>query len=107
MNKALIQFLTRGGFLKLKNPDVSTVLRACLSSLSASPAEFVLANLEDLWNETRPQNVPGTWNERPNWQRKARLTLEQVLQSPDLKETLQRLDTVGRETARSGNGSKT
>ena len=50
---------------------------ALLKWLKASPAEIVLINLEDLWAETRPQNVPGTSSERPNWRRKARLSLEQ------------------------------
>ena len=31
-----------------------------LEHLAASPARMVLVNLEDLWRETEPQNVPGT-----------------------------------------------
>jgi 4-alpha-glucanotransferase len=38
----------------------------------------MLVNLEDLWLEPAPQNVPGTWHERPNWQRKARFSTEEI-----------------------------
>jgi 4-alpha-glucanotransferase len=36
-----------------------------------SDAPITLVNLEDLWGETRPQNVPGTLDEYPNWRRRA------------------------------------
>ena len=49
-----------------------------LTWLKASPAEITLVNLEDLWLETRPQNVPGTSTERPNWRRKSKLNLAQI-----------------------------
>jgi 4-alpha-glucanotransferase len=64
------------------------VFQACLAWLGASPAEVVLVNLEDLWLETHPQNVPGTSTERPNWRRKARLTIEQIQRAPGLREAL-------------------
>jgi len=32
----------------------------------------IQASYDDLWLEALPRNVPGTWQERPNWQRKAR-----------------------------------
>jgi 4-alpha-glucanotransferase len=54
------------------------ILEACLRWLRASPAELVLVNLEDLWEEENPQNVPGTSTERPNWRRKARLSVEEI-----------------------------
>jgi 4-alpha-glucanotransferase len=52
------------------------ILVACLRYLAASAAPIVIVNLEDLWGEEMPQNVPGTGMERPNWQRKAALGLE-------------------------------
>jgi 4-alpha-glucanotransferase len=48
----------------------------------------VLINLEDLWLEKRPQNVPGTSTERPNWRRKAKLTLEQLFRDPRLRKLI-------------------
>lgn len=99
MNENLVLFLVRHGFLKRGSRGVSTVLRACLEFLSASRAEIVLANLEDFWGETQPQNVPGTSGERPNWRRKARLTLEQIMRTPELVETLRRIDSLRRKRA--------
>jgi 4-alpha-glucanotransferase len=78
------------------------VRRACLEFLGSSPAELVLLNLEDLWGELRPQNVPGTTSERPNWQRKARYALEEFCQMPDVLDTLKELDR--RRKKREGGG---
>jgi 4-alpha-glucanotransferase len=69
----------------------------CLEHLAASPAQVVLVNLEDLWQETAPQNVPGTWNERPNWRRKARLTLEEWSGHPEVVGMLRRIDRLRRQ----------
>jgi 4-alpha-glucanotransferase len=49
---------------------------------------MVLVNMEDLWLEARPQNVPGTSSERPNWRRKARLTLEQIFADKRLRKLM-------------------
>jgi len=59
-----------------------------LSFLSQSMANIVLANLEDLWEETLPQNVPATSTERPNWRRRARLSLEQIRRLAGIAEVL-------------------
>ena len=67
-------------------------LKAWLEELAVGPAEFLLVNLEDLWLETEPQNVPGTWQERPNWQRKARLSLEEIGINPEFASLLR---TIG------------
>lgn len=37
--------------------------------LARGPSEVMLVTLEDLWLERAPQNVPGTYHERPNWLR--------------------------------------
>jgi hypothetical protein len=37
---------------------------------------MAVINIEDTWGETHPQNVPGTWRERPNWRRKAKVPME-------------------------------
>src|SRR5437870_2806424 len=46
--------------------------------LANSMANIVLVNLEDLWGETLPQNVPATSTERPNWRRRVRPSMEQL-----------------------------
>jgi 4-alpha-glucanotransferase len=70
------------------------VLRRLLEQLASSPARMVLVNLEDLWHETEPQNVPGTSTERPNWQKKARFSFEELSTRADVVEPLKRVDEL-------------
>lgn len=72
----------------------AAMLRARLDHLAASPARMVLVNLEDLWFETEPQNVPGTHTEMPNWQRKARFSFEEFSTRADVVEPLRRVDEL-------------
>jgi 4-alpha-glucanotransferase len=51
-------------------------------------ANIVLANLEDLWEETFPQNVPATNEERPNWRRRVRPSVEQIRKMAEVAEVL-------------------
>ena len=53
-------------------------LEAALQKLLKSEADLVSVTLEDLWHETRRQNVPGTKDEHPNWRRPLRHTLEEI-----------------------------
>jgi 4-alpha-glucanotransferase len=84
------------------------VLRHLQEHLAASPARLVLVNLEDLWQETEPQNVPGTQDhQRPNWRRKARLSLEEMSRRPEVVGALQRIDRLRRGAAPAGAGNET
>ena len=57
--------------------------------LAKSMADIVLINMEDLWQETLPQNVPATTNEiRPNWRRRMRPGIEQIRKMAGLAEVL-------------------
>jgi 4-alpha-glucanotransferase len=76
---ALVQFLKGQGFLKVARPGLRDVVPALVAWLKASPAEIALISLEDLWFELRPQNVPGTSSERPNWRRKSKMSLEWII----------------------------
>jgi 4-alpha-glucanotransferase len=76
---------TRKGELRRK------ILEACLGWLCASSAELVLINLEDLWGEELPQNVPGTSTELPNWRRKARRSIEEIRTSAEIRRLLRNL----------------
>jgi 4-alpha-glucanotransferase len=93
LNQNLVRMLQREG-LKQKKPEAAAVFRACLQYLARSRAEIVLVNLEDFWGETRPQNIPGTWTERPNWRRKARLSLERIISTAGLTDLLERLHAL-------------
>jgi len=59
-----------------------------LRYLAGSMAEVVLVNLEDLWDETLPQNVPATSAERPNWRRRVRPSIEQIRKMAEIAEVL-------------------
>jgi len=72
------------------------VMRGCLEELAASDAQMVLVTLEDLWLELKPQNVPGTGWERPNWRRKMRRTLDEVVRDPAIRGLLERVDALRR-----------
>ncbi|NLY00999.1 MAG: 4-alpha-glucanotransferase [Rhodopirellula sp.] len=84
MRGALVALLRRLDVLSPASLDPEAVLQACLALLAAGPAPIVLVNLEDLWEETLPQNTPGTWDERPNWRRKARYSFEQFRELPNV-----------------------
>ncbi|MDE0262638.1 MAG: 4-alpha-glucanotransferase [Bryobacterales bacterium] len=78
LKRALLSHLRELRLIGGGRPSADAVLRACLTTLGASDAECVIVTLEDLWGETDPQNTPGTDQERPNWTRRARLSLEQI-----------------------------
>ncbi|MYD88225.1 MAG: 4-alpha-glucanotransferase, partial [Acidobacteria bacterium] len=72
-------------------PDAADLdlLRACLDRLARSEAGMVIVNLEDLWLEVNPQNVPGTGpRQHPNWRRRARYALERLMRIPEVKAVL-------------------
>lgn len=74
-----------------KGPRPAQALRRFLRLLASGPARTLLVNLEDLWGEKRPQNVPGTYRERPNWRRKARYGLAEFRRMPAVLETLKEI----------------
>jgi len=88
MKKALVTFLQDRDWLQGAANDIAAVLKACLSFLAASQARMVLVNLEDLWLEIQPQNIPSTRKEYPNWRRRAKYTFEEFCQMPQVVDTL-------------------
>ena len=97
--EALVSYLRARNRLDGAEATPEEVLRAWLIELAQSEADFLLVNLEDLWLEPLPQNVPGTWEERPNWQRKARFSLAEISRMPALLNTLKMIDDI-RKNAR-------
>ena len=91
---ALVAYLKARGWLQEEAPVPLDILRAWLSQLASGDAYLVLVNLEDLWLEPLPQNVPGTWEERPNWKRRARYTLEQIRKMDSVIEILKTIDQI-------------
>jgi 4-alpha-glucanotransferase len=93
---ALVAYLKARGWLREETPDLFAILRAWLSQLASEDAYLVLVNFEDLWLEPLPQNVPGTWEERPNWKRRARFSLEQIRKMDSVTEILETIDRIRR-----------
>ncbi|HZO99776.1 MAG TPA: 4-alpha-glucanotransferase, partial [Terriglobia bacterium] len=89
---ALVRSLREAGYVVGNGSDPQVVLRACLAHLSNNPGMVTIVNLEDLWLETKPQNVPGTWRERPNWSRKARYSMEAFTKIAEVAEVLRLID---------------
>ncbi|MFG0306282.1 MAG: 4-alpha-glucanotransferase [Phycisphaerales bacterium JB040] len=73
----LKSFLRRHGMLrKSGRVDHDELGHGLNRYLASSEAELVLVNLEDLWGETRMQNVPGTSTQHPNWRSKLKKSVE-------------------------------
>jgi 4-alpha-glucanotransferase len=89
--EALVAALGRSHLSEAGAAEPLEILRAWLRWLASSPARFVILNLEDLWLEGWPQNVPGTDAESLNWVRKTRMGLEGILRSPELAETMRQV----------------
>jgi 4-alpha-glucanotransferase len=107
LRERLLAHLVREGWVDMPGAGVDTdgaaagrlALRGCLRLLAASEAAVVVVNLEDLWWERRPQNVPGTGPERPNWRRRARHPLEAFPRLPGVEEVLTEVNRLRREAA--------
>jgi alpha-1,4-glucan:alpha-1,4-glucan 6-glycosyltransferase/4-alpha-glucanotransferase len=93
LRTALERFMQSEGGLPSGPADLKTLLDACLTWLAKSDGCGLLVNLEDLWLEDKQQNVPGTVVERPNWQRRARYSLEAMESWPEIVRTLKDIDT--------------
>jgi 4-alpha-glucanotransferase len=78
------RFLVKRGFLKTERAGTNAVMRALLAWLREKGVGMALTSLEDLWCETRPQNVPGVWREYRNWRRKCAFSLERIQERPPL-----------------------
>lgn len=95
----LTAWLRTEGWLAADESGDAEILAAILKYLAASDAGVVLVNLEDLWLETEPQNVPGTGPELPNWRRKAAVTLEEFSKRADVLAALQAVSRLRQQAA--------
>ena len=102
LRSALVATLGNAGFLDREGHG-KAVMRAAHRLLASSPARMLMVNLEDLWGERRPQNVPGTGPERPNWVRKAARSFEEFRESAEVVGTLEEIDRL--RGARKGKGT--
>jgi len=103
IKQQIVRFLQDRGLIAAdqKISDTSRALEAILQWLAGGPADIVLLSLEDLWQETLPQNTPGTFLERCNWRRKSRYTLEEIKQLPDIERLLRTIADLRKQSCAS------
>jgi 4-alpha-glucanotransferase len=59
---------------------------AIIGFLAASPSQLLLVNQEDLTKEIYQQNLPSTTWQYPNWSRKTKFTVEELLSEKSAKD---------------------
>ncbi|MCX5201195.1 4-alpha-glucanotransferase [Streptomyces sp. NBC_00237] len=85
-----LSYLTRLGLLPEGGEDEEAAVRAVHRFLLRTPARMVGIWLPDAVGDRRPQNLPGTWDQYPNWRLPLAdatgrpLTLEELAASPRL-----------------------
>jgi 4-alpha-glucanotransferase len=85
-------------------PDGAAALAiAAHRFLAGARSRLLLVQLEDLLGEVEQVNLPGTLDEHPNWRRKLRLTLEEILSDPAIRRLVQAVED-GRRAASDGDG---
>jgi 4-alpha-glucanotransferase len=92
LRQRLLEGLRAAGALPDGVSDLRSVLEASLRFLGSSPARIALVNLEDLWLETEPQNVPGPPSGNPNWRRRFRYALDEIAASDEIRRLLDAVD---------------
>jgi 4-alpha-glucanotransferase len=63
----------------LADTSTQAAFTACVRSLAAGPAPYVMVDLADLEGETEPDNRPGTGPEAGNWRRRLPRPLEAIV----------------------------
>jgi 4-alpha-glucanotransferase len=97
IKRTLLSMLQYKGLLDEFSQDPEAILKAIVVLLASSQAFAYLINLEDLWLEIHPQNIPGT-NKSSNWSRKTRYNFEHFSKSSEVTTMLHKIDK-----ARKGN----
>ena len=88
----LQSFLNGEGDPFSESAELTAVIK-WVEYLAGSDARYVLVNIEDLWLEEKPQNIPGTGSEKPNWKRKSRYSLEEFTSDDSLRDILRGIDS--------------
>lgn len=80
--------------------EADSVMDATLQFLGRSDAAVVLVNVEDLWNETLPQNIPTTTHQRPNWRRRLKFAADRIITDSRIRRRLDVLDASRKKRKR-------
>jgi 4-alpha-glucanotransferase len=89
----IVRRLVASGFLAKEavndptfHAEISDELHSgIIGFLLSTPAKLVVISQEDLFKDSRQQNVPGTVTEHPNWSTKMYYTLEELWQDPEVE----------------------
>jgi 4-alpha-glucanotransferase len=89
----IVQRLVASGFLAKKAVNDTTfhagfgdqLHNGIIGFLLSTSAKLVVISQEDLFKDSRQQNVPGTVTEHPNWSTKMYYTLEELWQDPEVE----------------------
>ena len=73
----------------VKSLTLQQLLPAWISLTASGESMLYSVQIDDLIDESKPINIPGTWKEYPNWQRRLSVSLEQILASDEVKQKLQ------------------
>lgn len=77
--------------------DVENVIDAALLHVARTPTPLALFPLEDLLGLHEQANLPGTFDEHPNWRRRLPVPAPQALSEPRVQQRLKRIESTRRE----------
>lgn len=106
LRETLTSQLRSEGRLRPGRPSHGEVLTACLAALASSSARAVVVALEDLWGETRAQNLPGV-AAHPNWRRRIAPSVDEAIGSGEVADRLRLVGTLRRDAASAGRADRT
>jgi len=98
MREAVLEGIGEGNWEEIpglaQEEQMGIVLKCIFDELAQSQAGTVLVNLEDTWFSREPQNVPGTWKEKPNWRHKSRYSIKELDEVAYLKQIVEKINRV-------------
>lgn len=77
--------------------NVEDVVDAVLVHVAKTPTPLALFPVEDLLGLKEQANLPGTFDEHPNWRRRLPAPAPQALNEPAVQQRLSRIDGIRRE----------
>ena len=86
---ALVKALIAEGFLA--EPKAEDIMPAAHAYVASARSTLVVAQTDDLAGERVAVNLPGTSNERPNWRRRLKAPVPELLNTPGAQAILEAL----------------